>query len=69
MITSELLESYLACPTKCYLHSTEVKGSENDYSTWYRQTNDSFRRAVSSRSSQTGSRVAAGVARNFEGAN
>ena len=45
MITSELFEAYLACPMKCYLHSMEVKCSENEYSSWYRKKNNSYRRA------------------------
>src|SRR5436190_23746891 len=35
MITSELLAAYLACPMKCYLRSTGLKCSENQYSAWY----------------------------------
>jgi hypothetical protein len=30
---------------KCYLHSTGVKCSENEYSSWFRKKNDSYRRA------------------------
>ena len=44
MITSELLEAYLACPLKCYLRFTGVKYSENEYSAWYRKKSDSHRR-------------------------
>ena len=44
MITSELLAAYLACPMKCYLRSTGLKCSENEYSAWYHKKNDSYRR-------------------------
>ena len=44
MITSELLAAYLACPMKCYLRSTGLKCSENQYSAWYHKKNDSYRR-------------------------
>jgi predicted RecB family nuclease len=44
MITSELLTAYLACPMKCYLRSTGLKCSENEYSAWYHKKNESYRR-------------------------
>lgn len=44
MITSELLEAYLACTTKCYLRSKGEVGSGNTYATWNRMRNDSYRR-------------------------
>jgi predicted RecB family nuclease len=34
MITSALLEAYLACPTKCYLQSVGESESSNEYATW-----------------------------------
>ena len=34
MITSELIETYLACPLKCYLRSKGEKCSENSFAAW-----------------------------------
>jgi hypothetical protein len=42
VITSELLEAYLACPLKCYLQSTGEKCFENEYAVWYRTKNESY---------------------------
>jgi predicted RecB family nuclease len=44
LITSELLEAYLACPTKCYLRSIGEVGSGNTYAAWNQTQNDSYRR-------------------------
>lgn len=44
MITSELLEAHLACPTKCYLQSIGEVGSGNTYAAWDQTRNNSYRR-------------------------
>ncbi len=44
LITSELLEAYLACPTKCYLRSIGEVGSGNTYAAWYQTRNELYRR-------------------------
>ena len=43
MITSELLEAYLACPMKCYLRSNEEKCSENKFAALYQTQRDLYR--------------------------
>lgn len=45
MITSELLEAYLACPMKCHLQSNGEKCSENEFATLYQTQKDSYRHA------------------------
>ena len=45
MITSELLEAYLACPTKCYLRSSGEECSENRFAALYQTQKDSYRHA------------------------
>ena len=44
MITSELLEAYLACPTKCYLRLIGEAGSGNTYAAWNLSRNELYRR-------------------------
>jgi predicted RecB family nuclease len=44
LITSELLEAHLACPTKCYLRSIGEVGSGNTYAVWNQTRNESYRR-------------------------
>jgi len=44
VITSELLEAYLACPMKCYLQSSGEKCSGNKFSAWYETQKESYRR-------------------------
>ena len=44
LITSELLEAYLACPTKCYLRSISEAGSGNTYAAWDQARNELYRR-------------------------
>jgi predicted RecB family nuclease len=44
MITSELLEAYLACPMKCYLQLIGERRSENKFATWYQAQQESYRR-------------------------
>jgi predicted RecB family nuclease len=34
LITSQLFESYLACPTKCYLQATGELAAQNDFAAW-----------------------------------
>ena len=45
MITSELLEAYLACPTKCYLRSSGEECSENSFAVLYQTQKDSYHHA------------------------
>jgi predicted RecB family nuclease len=45
MITSELLEAYLACPMKSYLLSNGEKCSENKFAALYQTQKDSYRHA------------------------
>jgi predicted RecB family nuclease len=45
VITSELLEAYLACPMKCYLQSNGEKCSENRFAALYQTQMDSYRHA------------------------
>jgi hypothetical protein len=45
MITSDLLEAYLACPMKCYLQSNGAKCSENTFAALYQTQKDSYRHA------------------------
>src|SRR5262245_6745596 len=42
-ITSHLLESYLKCPTKCFLQSQGEEGTENHYANWVREEANSYR--------------------------
>lgn len=44
LITSELLEAHLACPTKCYLRSIGEVGSGNIYATWDQTRTELYRR-------------------------
>jgi hypothetical protein len=44
VITSELLEAHLACPTKCYLRSIGEVGSGNAYAAWDKARGESYRR-------------------------
>ena len=45
MITSELLEAYLACPMKSYLQSNGEKCSENEFAALYQIQKHSYRHA------------------------
>jgi hypothetical protein len=47
MITSELLEAYLACPMKCYLQLIGERRSENKFATWYQAPQESYRTSTS----------------------
>ncbi len=42
-ITSRLFESYLHCPTKCYLQSSGEVATENDYTIWSETRRESYR--------------------------
>lgn len=42
-ITSDLFETFLKCPTKCYLHSIGESGAGNAYAEWVRKQNDGYR--------------------------
>jgi predicted RecB family nuclease len=43
-ITSDIVEAFLKCPTKCYLRSRGEVGTENAYANWARTQNESYRR-------------------------
>jgi len=45
VITSELLEAYLACPTKCYLRSSGEECSENRFAALHQTQKDSYHQA------------------------
>jgi hypothetical protein len=45
VITSELLDAYLACPLKCYRQSNGEKCSENLFAALYQTQKDSYRHA------------------------
>ncbi len=42
-ITFNLFESYLICPTKCWLNSQDEVGLGNPYADWIRAQNESYR--------------------------
>lgn len=42
-ITSDLVETFLKCPTKCFLRSCGEAGTENAYSAWLQTKNNAFR--------------------------
>jgi hypothetical protein len=42
IISSELFEAYLKCPTKCYLKARGETGSGNDYDEWLKNQNETF---------------------------
>jgi predicted RecB family nuclease len=60
MITSELLEAYLACPTKCYLRSSREECSENRFAALYQTQKDSYHHAGIRRLKANPSREPAG---------
>jgi hypothetical protein len=60
LITSELLEAYLACPTKCYLRLMGEADSENTYATWTQTRNESYRREGIERLAASSSQELAG---------
>jgi len=43
-ITDDLVETFLKCPTKCFLRSRGEAGTGNAYVAWVRTKNDVFRR-------------------------
>ncbi len=43
LVTSRLFESYLHCPTKCYLQSIGEVATENDYTIWSAIRRESYR--------------------------
>jgi predicted RecB family nuclease len=45
VITSELIEAYLACPLKCYLQSKGEKCAENRFAAWNEAEQESYRLA------------------------
>jgi predicted RecB family nuclease len=45
MITSELIEAYLACPLKCYLQSKGEKCAKNSFAAWNEAQQESYRLA------------------------
>jgi hypothetical protein len=42
-ITDDLVETFLKCPTKCFLRSRGEAGTGNAYAAWVRTKNDVFR--------------------------
>jgi CRISPR/Cas system-associated exonuclease Cas4 (RecB family) len=42
LVTSRLFESYLACPTKCYLQSIGEVATENDFAIWNETRSKSY---------------------------
>ncbi|PYU36955.1 MAG: hypothetical protein DMG54_35305 [Acidobacteria bacterium] len=43
IITNDLVETFLKCPTKCFLRSCGEAGTGNAYAAWVRIKNDVFR--------------------------
>jgi hypothetical protein len=43
IITNDLVETFLKCPTKCFLRSRGEAGTGNAYAAWVRTKNDVFR--------------------------
>lgn len=43
IITNDLVEAFLKCPTKCFLRSGGEAGTGNAYAAWVRTKNDVFR--------------------------
>jgi hypothetical protein len=43
IITNDLVETFLKCPTKCFLRSGGEAGTGNAYAAWVRTKNDVFR--------------------------
>jgi predicted RecB family nuclease len=41
-ITSDLFETYLKCPTKCFLRSLHETGTENSYANWVKAQHSSY---------------------------
>src|ERR1039457_14462 len=42
-VTTDLLEAFLKCPTKCFLLSRGESGTGNAYANWVRAQGDTFR--------------------------
>ncbi len=42
-ITTDLVETFLKCPTKCFLRSSGEAGTENAYGAWLQTKNNAFR--------------------------
>jgi len=49
VITSELIEAYLACPLKCHLQSKGEKSAENSFAAWNDAQQESYRLASTKR--------------------
>jgi hypothetical protein len=43
IITSDLVETFLKCPTKCFLRSCGEVGTENAYAAWAQTKHNFFR--------------------------
>ncbi len=43
VVTSELFEAYLACPTKCYLQAIGEVAAGNDFTNWQTTRSESYR--------------------------
>jgi len=44
MITAQLFEAFLACPTKCFLRSIGQSPAENTFPSWKEARDESYRR-------------------------
>ena len=42
-VTSQLIEAYLACPTKCFLQSIGQASTGNAFATWNHTRSESYR--------------------------
>ncbi|MBE0539850.1 MAG: IS66 family transposase [Verrucomicrobia bacterium] len=52
-ITSALFETFLKCPTKCYLRSLGETGSGNEYAAWVRTQDEAYEREAGRRLQET----------------
>jgi predicted flap endonuclease-1-like 5' DNA nuclease len=52
-ITSALFETFLKCPTKCYLRSLGEAGSGNEYAVWVRSQDEAYEREAGCRLQET----------------
>jgi len=48
-ITQDLFETFLKCPTKCWLRAADEPGSGNPYAEWARSQNSTYREAETER--------------------
>lgn len=43
MITADLFDAYLKCPTKCFLRAHNEAGTGNAYADWVQTENEAYR--------------------------